>query len=217
MSAASHGMAPSPPPTGAAPDDLTAAELSLPRSPNGIGAEGASTPRPAVTSSGRQPTRARRSSRGSQQPTVPGAVVIGTFVGVGDAGEPLVDHPLNPSGHPLASRTIVPLGQDRLGQEVVLAFEGGDPGRPIVLGVVLQGGEPPPASTDASGARPAPPLEARIDGEQLILTAEKEIVLRCGEASITLTRAGKVLIRGTYLLSRSSGVNRIKGGSVQIN
>ena len=28
---------------------------------------------------------------------------------------------------------------------------------------------------------------------------------------------GKVLIRGTYLLSRSSGVNRIKGGSVQIN
>ena len=30
-------------------------------------------------------------------------------------------------------------------------------------------------------------------------------------------RAGKVLIRGAYLLSRSSGVNRIKGGSVQIN
>ena len=50
-----------------------------------------------------------------------------------------------------------------------------------------------------------------------MFTAESEIVLRCGEASITLTRAGKVLIRGTYLLSRSSGVNRIKGGSVQIN
>ena len=50
-----------------------------------------------------------------------------------------------------------------------------------------------------------------------MLTAEHEIVLRCGKASLTLTRAGKVLIRGTYLLSRSSGVNRIKGGSVQIN
>ena len=35
--------------------------------------------------------------------------------------------------------------------------------------------------------------------------------------NIMLTRAGKVLIRGAYLLSRSSGANRIKGGSVQIN
>ena len=33
----------------------------------------------------------------------------------------------------------------------------------------------------------------------------------------TLTRAGKILIRGAYLLARSSGVNRIQGGSVQIN
>ena len=49
------------------------------------------------------------------------------------------------------------------------------------------------------------------------ITAEKEIVLKCGKASITLTKAGKVIIRGTYLLNRSSGVNRIKGGSVQIN
>jgi hypothetical protein len=42
-------------------------------------------------------------------------------------------------------------------------------------------------------------------------------VLRCGKASITLTSAGKVLIRGTYVLSRSSGVNKIKGGSIQLN
>jgi hypothetical protein len=55
------------------------------------------------------------------------------------------------------------------------------------------------------------------DGERLVFSAEKEIVLRCGNASITLTRAGKVLIRGAYLLARSSGVNRIQGGSVQIN
>ena len=47
-----------------------------------------------------------------------------------------------------------------------------------------------------------------------MLTADKEIELRCGKASITLTKAGKILLRGEYLLSRSSGVNRIKGGSV---
>jgi hypothetical protein len=43
------------------------------------------------------------------------------------------------------------------------------------------------------------------------------MVLRCGKASITLTRAGKVLIQGSYVLSRSTGVNRVKGGAVQIN
>ena len=60
--------------------------------------------------------------------------------------------------------------------------------------------------------------ELEIGGEErLELTAEREIVLRCGKASITLTRAGKVLIRGDYISSRSSGVNKIKGGSVQLN
>jgi hypothetical protein len=66
-------------------------------------------------------------------------------------------------------------------------------------------------------SRNAEVLKVDIDGEAVTLTAEKEIVLRCGKASLTLTRAGKILLRGAYLLSRSSGVNRIKGGSVQIN
>jgi hypothetical protein len=56
-----------------------------------------------------------------------------------------------------------------------------------------------------------------LDDDQLVFAAKEQVVLRCGKASITLTRAGKVLIRGAYLLSRSSGVHRIKGGSVQIN
>jgi hypothetical protein len=53
--------------------------------------------------------------------------------------------------------------------------------------------------------------------ERLTLTATREIVLQCGRASITLTRAGKVLVRGAYLSLRSSGVHRITGASVQIN
>ena len=59
--------------------------------------------------------------------------------------------------------------------------------------------------------------EAAADGRRVEINAEQEIVLRCGEASITLTRAGKILIRGEYVLSRSTGVNRIQGGAVEIN
>jgi hypothetical protein len=60
-------------------------------------------------------------------------------------------------------------------------------------------------------------VEVDADGERMIVSAKEQVVLRCGKASITLTKAGKVLIQGSYVLSRSSGVNRIKGGSVQLN
>jgi hypothetical protein len=64
---------------------------------------------------------------------------------------------------------------------------------------------------------PAPEADETVLPDRLVLEAQREIVLKCGDASITLTRAGKIILRGTYVLSRSSGVNKIKGGSVQIN
>ncbi len=103
------------------------------------------------------------------------------------------------------------------GLRAIAGFEDGDEERPILLGLL----DAPPAAETSEAAvhvdAPARPEEARLDGERVVLSADKEIVLKCGRASITLTRAGKVLIRGAYLLNRSSGVNRIKGGSVQIN
>jgi hypothetical protein len=60
-------------------------------------------------------------------------------------------------------------------------------------------------------------LDARVDGRRIEIEAADEIVLRCGEASIVLRRNGRVVIRGTYIETRSRGVNRVKGGSVEIN
>ncbi len=102
---------------------------------------------------------------------------------------------------------MIALSEPDTGAEVALVFENGNPSKPVVLGRLQ------------SPEREAPmePVNVRLDGEQVTLSAKSEIVLRCGKASITLTRAGKIIIRGAYLLSRSSGANRIKGGSVQIN
>ena len=144
-------------------------------------------------------------------------VVIGTFVGLNNADALLVDFPANTAGEPIPARSAVTLGKSEIGREVALLFEGGDPRRPIVMGLIQHPERVQATSLERSRSETQSPLEVEVDGERLVFTAKTEIVLRCGKASITLTRAGKVLIRGAYLLSRSSGVNRIKGGSVQIN
>jgi hypothetical protein len=144
-------------------------------------------------------------------------VVIGTIVRIAEGGAPEVDFPANPSGAPVAALATAAIAADDAGREAVLVFINGDPARPLVLGLIRR----PPPNTEAIAEVPAeaapPSLDARLDGERITLTAREQIELKCGKASLILTRAGKVLIRGAYLLSRSSGVNRIKGGSVQIN
>ncbi len=61
------------------------------------------------------------------------------------------------------------------------------------------------------------PPAVLVDGQRVTIEGHDEIVLRCGGASITLRRNGRVVIRGVYVETRSSGVNRIRGGSVRIN
>ncbi|MCG3188295.1 MAG: hypothetical protein LKCHEGNO_00267 [Burkholderiaceae bacterium] len=108
----------------------------------------------------------------------------------------------------LRARATVDLHGAYIGREVTLVFERGDATRPIVTGVLR--GQP-------GWSLPELPAQVDADGERLIVQAKDQLVLRCGKASVTLTKAGKVLIEGTYLSSRSTGVNRIKGGSVQLN
>lgn len=112
-------------------------------------------------------------------------------------------------GEVLACRSTVALRQAMIGRDVLVLFEGGDTRRPIIVGVIE------PAALQP--AAPSPPT-IQVDGaERQLIEAEREIVLRCGDASITLTRAGKVIIKGNYVLSRSTGYNKIKGAAIDIN
>jgi hypothetical protein len=138
-------------------------------------------------------------------------VVIGVLAGLRGTGEPLVDFDPNPTGEPVPARSTAALDEGAIGREVALMFEGGDAARPIVIGLLHE------PTSRAAEATPSAPLEVEADGERVVVSAERELVLRCGKASITLTRAGKILIRGAYVLTRSSGVNRIQGGTVEIN
>lgn len=140
------------------------------------------------------------------KPLLP-SVVIGRLVSFED-GQPRVDFPGNRHSGGIAAHTGVPLSPAKIGHEVILAFADGDPEQPVILSLLLD--------TEANRVQPSP-LDIQVDGVRLLVTAQREIVLRCGEASITLTSAGKVLIKGTYVLSRSAGYNKIKGAAVGIN
>ena len=132
-------------------------------------------------------------------------VVIGVLMGFAADGAPVVVFPGNTSEVAVPARTTAALTQEDVGREVALLFEAGDPNLPLVVGRLIR---PEPAAVTV----------ARDGAEEVLeLAAGREIVLRCGKASITLTRAGKVLIRGEYISSRSTGVNRLWGGSIQLN
>ena len=60
------------------------------------------------------------------------------------------------------------------------------------------------------------PSAGRVERVQHV-RASDELILECGKSKVSLRADGRVVILGGYLLSRSSGVNKIKGGSVEIN
>jgi hypothetical protein len=162
---------------------------------------------PGFAPAGAKPVAPRRRLRKKRRKIA--GVVVGRLAGRNETGQPLVSFPESPTKQPLPARSMIRWTEADLGKDVVLMFEDGQPRKPMLMGF-LQVARPEPV--------PQPlPVQAQMDGEKLVFTADQEIVLRCGQASLTLTRAGKILLSGTYLLSRSSGVNRIKGGSVQIN
>jgi hypothetical protein len=69
-------------------------------------------------------------------------------------------------------------------------------GAAVVLGLL----DPPPARR----------RKRRVESDE-------ELVLECGKARIALRGDGRIEILGGYLLSRSTGPNKIKGASVDIN
>nr|WP_297350220.1 hypothetical protein [uncultured Caldimonas sp.] len=131
-----------------------------------------------------------------------GGVDLATFCGLGPGGEFLVSYDGGASTHAVLS--AISLHPHDVGCQLIVAPGSGVITQAVILARVRQGDERCTA-------------QLKMDGERIVLHAERDIELRCGEASIVLTRAGKVLIKGEYVLTHSRGANRIKGAYVDIN
>lgn len=130
-------------------------------------------------------------------------VTIATFAGFNSDGHFLIT--LSDGLESVKALSTIGLTASEFGAKIVVAFEKGNVRSPIIIGRVHE------------KAAPEIPPNFKVDGERLVFKAEREIELRCGDASIVLTKAGKVLIKGNYVLTRSRGANKIKGAYVDIN
>ena len=141
---------------------------------------------------------------------VPG-LVIGKLLALVEEGRtPLVTYPGQSTPGALMARSVVDLHSVHVGQDVVLGFEQGRGACPIVLGVV-----------QGQAALPFPQEPGRVtvdaDGQRMVVAAQKELVLRCGKASVSLRCDGRVEIRGETVLTEAVTANRVRGGTVELN
>lgn len=137
-------------------------------------------------------------------PPIPGHPTRATLVALVD-GRPHLRLGSRP-GQLVVAQSVVQLGPEALGREVVVQLIDGDPEQPVIFGVLAKTPTPD---------KPTVALEA--DDLAVELQAEQRITLRCGKASITLTAEGRIVIKGTQIFSQATGSHRIRGGSIQLN
>lgn len=146
---------------------------------------------------------------------------LGRVVGIDDRGRALVEFS-GSSPRPASTLGPVPRAELELAASeqrvVVLAFLDGRADAPVLLS--LHG----PSEVEPE-PEPEPEIEelVELDAETLdedereLIEAKRELVLRCGKASITLRSDGTVQIRGRDITSWARRRQRIRGGSVSIN
>lgn len=148
-------------------------------------------------------------------------IAIGTLAHVAHDGSSIqVDIPSLGMG-PLPAVSMVRLTPENIGQSLALGFESADAHRPVVLGLMMQ---TPAASHRRAAAHESAeeqPTTSAVrvskDGRRVVVEAQTELELRCGDAVILLSEDGSIQIRGAYVTTHASASNRIRGGSVQIN
>lgn len=146
------------------------------------------------------------------------SMCVGRVVGVTAAGEALVEYPGNLEG-PRRARSVVALEVTEATSveplPVLLFLNSEDSHAPIILGVIRDTVRQPAPPDVASLQRPG--REILVDGRAVLVDAAQEIVLRCGASSLILRRDGRIVLKGTEIISRASEANKIKGAVVKIN
>jgi hypothetical protein len=147
-------------------------------------------------------------------------LVAGWLVYVSRDGLPFVTYEQG-ADQPTEARTAVDAPHDlvfgeKLRRPVLLCLEPGHPPRPVIVGFI-QERFVRADSMDRVPLRSSRDQDVTLEGRTISLEAREELSLRCGAGTITIRKDGKVLVRGTEVVSSAAGRNRVKGGVVSIN
>lgn len=141
----------------------------------------------------------------------------GLVIGLIDDTRCWVTFPDNPSAQAQEAVLLAHVGPVRPGCSVLLQFLGGDATQPVVTGVLRHTPSEGNASAKTTRDDAGTEFKLDIDGTTLTLKARDRLALRCGKASLVMHADGTIELRGTDLLSRSSGQNAIRGASITLN
>ena len=133
------------------------------------------------------------------------APLVASLVGVAPDGSVHLDLPGTgrTTARVLSSVSRVELRGASPGRQVLVVCEGGDPARPIVVGLL----------EDARDEL----VSAAEEPVDRVVSAARSITLVCGDASLTLHADGRVVTRGVNVVSVASEQQRIQGAVVRIN
>lgn len=133
-----------------------------------------------------------------EAPRASAGVHLGCLQGFDPTGAPLVR--LYGETAPMVALATVALQTSDVGRQLALVFLNDH--SPLVIGLIQNSQHV---------------AEVRLEGDQLVLEGRESLELRCGKASLLMREDGKIIIKGTHLVSRSSGANKIKGASISLN
>ncbi len=120
-------------------------------------------------------------------------VVVGTITAFDKQNQPLVDFDCNVFKEAIPAASLVELNDTHKDSKVALMFEKNQADKPIIMGLMHV---PEPIKT---------------------IAADKELVIKCGKASIRLKENGDIVINGRELVSRARKNNIIRGGTIHLN
>lgn len=144
---------------------------------------------------------------------------VGHVLSVSKTGEILVSYPDNVRGPLIAKLLSSSAGElKRLAPNspVLLGFLESDVVTPIIMGVLLDRIAVKLAE-DKMDQASLVSSAITVDGDSFIIEGKKEIILHCGKASIRLRKDGKITVKGSSIVSRSSGRNKIRGSAIDLN
>ncbi|TGB74231.1 hypothetical protein CRI66_21985 [Escherichia sp. E4694] len=108
--------------------------------------------------------------------------------------------------------SLCPVEKKDVGRVCAIQFIQGDLTKPVVMGFIQS-----TSYSTSSEIAQTDNIAVVRQGNRVVIKADDELVLQCGESCIVMTAEGTVYIRALYIDSHAQATHRLRGGSVQVN